>query len=188
MKNNLFIFFAPGLGGHHLANILSLTGSYEYTVDFTKYFDDVSKLNSQTAIAHNQIDHHAKTIYLYHFGDANDSKIKELIDQPNTQFLVIHHPKNNELALRRLEAWNKINLKNCPITLDIEKLYKPQILEKLYPSQWTTVMADELFNDFSLDQFFTKLENDLNVEILDKEFAKQVHVQWITNLRTALQQ
>jgi hypothetical protein len=187
MKDNLFIFFAPGLGGHHLANILSLTGKYEYTVNYSKYFLEYSA--KSTDHAHFQSNNHKKSIYLYHFGSADDSKVQELINQPNTQFLVIHLPQNNKIARWRLEVWNKFDSKGCHLaTKDIEKIYKPQILEKLYPGKWNTVMADELFSDTDPDQFLKQLENNLNVEILDKELAKRIHSQWISTLKNAYQQ
>ena len=185
MKRNLFIFFAPGLGGHHLANILSLTGTYEYIADYSKYFSEYSANLGQS---HFQNNNYKKSIYLYHFGSADDCKVQELINQPSTQFVVIHLPQNNKLARWRLDAFNKFDSKNFHLAIDIEKIYKQQILEKLYPGKWATVMADELFSDTDSDQFLKKLENNLNVEILDKELAKRIHSKWISTLTNISQQ
>lgn len=190
MKNNLFIFFPPGLGGHHLANILSLTGNYTYSVDYSKYFFDQP---SEPAFirgfnAHFKNSTNEETIYLCHFGSANDSKIMELINHPNTQFLVIHLPNKNILARWRFQLWNNIDLEKHHAAVDLEKIYKPQILKTIYPANWQVIMADDFFDDSNIDQFLNKLENILNVKILDKEFARRIHAQWILRLQNHYQQ
>jgi|694.fasta_scaffold82801_3 hypothetical protein len=178
--NNLVIVFFPGAGGHHLANLLSITGRYQYIVDYSRYF--VGGADSKHA--HYQDDSADNSIYLCHYGSADDSHI-EKISGPNTQFLVIHFPINNKLAWRRIEIYNKIKLRNFHFRHDLEKMYKPQHLEKLYPGKWSTVMADDLFSD-NTDLLFDKLENYLGIQFVDRELGSSLHLQWIKNISVCL--
>ena len=175
--NNLVIIYFHGTGGHHLANLLSITGRYQYTVDYSRYF--VGGADSKNA--HYQDDSADNSIYLCHYGSGDDSHI-ERISGPNTQFLVIHFPNNNKLAWRRIEIYNKTKLRNFHFKHDLEKIYKQPYLEKLYPGKWATVMADDLFSD-DTNLLFDKLESAVGVQFLDRELANSIHAQWIKNIK-----
>jgi len=181
--NNLVIIYFPGTGGHHLANLLSITGRYQYTVDYSRYFAS----DGQKYLPAHYQDHSAESsVYLYHYGSADDSQI-EKISGPSTQFLVIHFPTNNELAWRRIEInkWPSMNnnkLRDFHFKYDLEKIYKQPYLEKLYPGKWATVMADDLFSD-DTNLLFDKLESAVGAQFLDRELANCIHAQWIKNIK-----
>jgi len=190
MKNNLIIMFFPGLGGNHLANIISISKEYKnFKVDRSQYFNPSKKSNAHYNNA-NSISSNINTdnyIFLYHFGTADEDNIKKIIDtSTNYQFLVIGFPQKNQLAFKRMERKNEVDLRKYFIRYDLERLYKQQFLEKYYPGKWCTIFADDLFSNQNIEQFLTDLENKLEINILDRELAISIHNRWILNLEETL--
>lgn len=176
------IFQFPGLGGHHLANLIALSGRYNYVVDYSKYFDP----NYQSA-AHFETRSNDNSIVVDHFGSIDTVPLfREVSAMPNCQFIVIHFPRNNDLAWKRLNQFNAINMKKHHFRHDLEKIYKQEYLAKIYPGTWNTVMADALFDKTDVAQFIHSLESKLDIEISDRRLATSVHQQWLKNLENTL--
>ena len=185
MKNNLLIIFFPGTGGNHLANLISLSGQYNYAVDLSKYFSDNQQ--DQHTAHYYQPQATGNTIHWNHFGSNDDELTQTLLQSDNTSFLVIHLPVHNQLAWQRMEKINGVELRKFHFHHDLEKIYKQQDLEKIYPGRWNTVMADELFANHNLDQFFDSLEQKLDITIADRTTAARIHNQWLQNLESTLE-
>ena len=174
--DHLIIFFMPGLGGHHLANLFALTGRYRYRVDYSKYFT-----GQEHAHFFDKTDQ-SQTISLYHFGNAND----DLIDQvrnSKVNFVVIHWPTHNELAWRRLEKLNGPlrTPRMCDCVYDLTKLYKQKFLEKIYPGNWNTVMADDLFSP-NADTLVKQIESIAGPIQQHQSLVHDIHAAWINNI------
>lgn len=179
---NLLIFFAGGLGGNHLANILALSGRYVYPVNYARYHQGF-------AHAHHTIPHdkRPRTIHTFHFRN-DDQEIRNLLDQPGSQCVSIHLPVMNPLAWQRFEWYNKVKIQNSTIHWDLEKLYKQEYLAKIYPSQWCTVLADDFFQDQNIDQWLVPLEHHLDISISDRGIVQNIHSAWLNSVRASLQQ
>jgi hypothetical protein len=172
---NLVIFAFPGLGGNHLANLIATSGLFHYPVDYTKYFKD-TKSN-----AHYLVDTSIKpNIFLYHFGSANDQEISHLCASAPTKFLVIHFPLHNQLAKLRIKMSNNIDL-TSHFVYDLQKIYKSQFLEKIYPGEWFTVMSDDLFS-MDVNKIIRVIESILGSNLEQKKLIHDIHESWIAKL------
>jgi hypothetical protein len=179
MSNNLIIFYFPGLGGHHLANLIATSGQFYYPVDYSKYFEDTQ------ANAHYNIDTSiSPNIFLYHFGSADDQEISDLCARAPTKFLVIHFPCHNQLARLRIENFNGLDFTNHFVN-DLEKLYKSQFLEKIYPGEWFTVMSDDLFSK-DANKIIRSIEYILELNLEQTDLICRIHSQWILKLEKHL--
>jgi hypothetical protein len=176
LKNNLVIMYFPGTGGNHLANLIAVSKQYTYNVDYAKYFCPNKKIN-----AHYR-DNNDFSIFLYHFGSADEDNLQKIVNTPNSQFIVIGFPENNQLAWKRIKHFNKLNIIDYHFFHDLTKIYKQQYLEKIYPRNWNTIFADDLFSSNNTGQLLNDLEYKLNIDIVDKDFAISIHNQWISNL------
>ena len=185
MNDCLVLFFPPGLGGHHLANILSTSNKYPHDINFDDYF---SKL---TTNAHyyrfDEADDSQSIVLAPHFGNANDTRIRELQATKTVEFLLIHFPNLNQLAWRRYNSFNAKNrvefesMELYFVRHDLEKIYKQQFLSQIYGGVWNTVMADDLFSP-EIDKILDQLEQNLSIKFLDRPLVKKIHTQWLDNI------
>ena len=178
---HLILFYLPGLGGHHLANLISLSGDYVYSVDYSLYG---TKWNH--GAAHFEAQASENTIIHNHFGSADDDAIFDCLQHVTTQCLVITLPVANQLAQARINYYNKINFQNFHFYHDIEKIYKQQHLSKLYkpinPHGWVTVESDWLFDREKITCLVEKLEQDLNIIIPDHDLVCTFHNHWLDSI------
>jgi len=168
--NCLHIIFPPGLGGHHLANLISLSGQYKYDVDYDKYFQSLTK-------AHFEYQDQEPSIFLHHFGS------NSIRDSDCKNFLIIGLPETNQLAINRFNKCNYYGF-DRHITNDIRLIYKQHILDKIYKGNYNTIMADMLF-DTNAEQLIAQVEDKLQIVIENKLFAYRIHYNWIKNLQNA---
>lgn len=177
MPHKLIIFALPGLGAHHLANIVASCGRYNYPVDYTKYFlPTVTNAHFLCPVVSNP------DILMYHFGSANDREIDNLCQIHSTQFIVIHLPRTSELAWSRIESTNRIDTVENHVLYDLEKIYKQQFLSKVYPGQWNTIMADDLFSD-NVDKIIQSVESILNCRLDKRDLLCDIHKAWISKIK-----
>lgn len=164
----LHIVYPPGLGGNHLANLISLSKQYTYNVDYNKYYQTSKN-------AHFAIKGQKQSISLHHFGSNN-------IQNYNcNNFLCIAIPETNQLAINRFNRYNN-NTFLAHTKQDICLIYKQHILEKIYPGNWNTIFSDVLF-DTNAKKLITQIENKLEIVIKNKYFAFKIHNAWIRNLQ-----
>jgi len=172
----LIIMFPPGLGGNHLANVISLSGQYEFEVNFDKYFNESN---------HAHFNNHGKpkdsdiSIFLNHFGSADDDDIERLVAEYNCIFLVIGMPNSNDsVACHRFLSYNNL-VEPVHIIEDIKKIYKSNFLSKIYTGRWETVLSDDMFDISKAEAFINELEEKLEITFPNKEFAVTIHKKWI---------
>lgn len=191
--NNLLIMFYPGTGGHHLANLFSLSDKYVYPTDLNKYF---STVNRGTQAAHYALHYRDPTlersVFLYHFATGHlgtsgvsgfgDNLIEKLITMPGTQLVTIHFPINNQLVWNRMSKISGVDLKKFSCLAHLEVVYKQHYLERLYPGNWNTVFADDLFDTTKIDAFLDDLETKLDFNFTNRSLAIKIHTQWLENM------
>jgi hypothetical protein len=189
MKENLFVIFAPGLGGNHLSNLLSITHRFHRHCNFDLYkngminahitplsnLDQSKILQHQTALADNNnilCGHIAEYIWLKNNGF-------DLLF-PNRKFVTIGFPKIGTVAYQRL-----VNLKSYYLD---QYLFWEQ--STLYSQQCMELLFDEHdFFHIGSDDIFTKSVNgvvrfitDQLCTTVDPVQAQQLHTIWFENI------
>jgi hypothetical protein len=190
MKNYLVIFWPQGLGGHHLANIISTSDKYyNNSVDLEMYFG-AQKNNAHYGAFDGNYEN--SIILAPHFCNAEDDKIKHLQTNNQVEFLVIHMPNSNKLAWRRYNSLNgntQVKFERSEFVFvrnDIEKIYKQQFLSMIYGGVWNTVMADDLFSD-DIDVVLDQLQQNLNIKFADRPLIRKIHSRWLHNISSCLE-
>ena len=196
-QQNLFIVFAPGLGGNHLKNILSLDSKFFTNFDSSGYFqtqsDSGSKKNAHFSLVENlSLDSIAKNLeflinnknnifcchiaeYLW-FLDSDYSKHFK-----NRQFICMDMPENNTLSIDRVievSPW----MSNRYIFHEFSTLYSSKYLSRLFnETDWFHTSADLLFGDNINLLIDNLIQQGLSVDI-DRTVAQELHNAWLANI------
>jgi hypothetical protein len=174
---NVFVIFAPGLGGNHLANLIATDPRYysRATVDqyqTTKKYAHHSLNANLTTI---NITSYDNNVLCGHFGELYwlDRSLFE-----HKQVVIIEIPKDkNSFAYKRFQKYNH-GLSDY-IVEEQRSLYTPGIIESVTGiSDHYTIPAERVVNEISP----VDLLIDMNYDI-DKKTCEQMHKEWIkTNL------
>jgi len=174
---NVFVIFAPGLGGNHLANLIATDPGYysRATVDqyqTTKKYAHHSPTDNLTDI---KIESYDNNVLCGHFGELYwlDRSLFE-----HKQVVIIEIPKDkNSFAYKRFQTYNH----DLPeyIVEEQKSLYTPEIIKRVTGiSDYYTIPAENIVNETSP----VDLLIDMNYNI-DKKTCEQMHTEWIkTNL------
>jgi hypothetical protein len=192
---HLFILHAPGLGGHHLANLVALGDRYKRTVDYKGYkIQTLGGTHYGVAHAHFSNDLYGSNHYLHrvrsnvfntHLHNFMGSDPNNLY--PNKKFMVITLPNvdlNPELLpVKRFFRYNCYaeSGKRFQLYYDIEAIYKPTYLEKLVGAPVDIMKAEILFSK-NVPAIMNCIESSLDIKIVDKTLFNQIHLQWIEAL------
>jgi hypothetical protein len=189
MTKNIFVLFAPGLGGNHLSNIFSLDSSYRPRIT-DRVYDDQKKTahieiqNINLSSIEKNLDKlvDQNNVLCGHWSEYVCLKESNFIQHfPNRTFCVIQMPEVGSELCNRFFNWNK----NLPPWLfnEITLLYKKEHVTKLIgesDSPFVYIHPDLLCN-----RDIKVLINDVNnqgLEIqVDLAKAQEYHDKWITN-------
>jgi hypothetical protein len=194
-NRNLFVIFAPGGGGHHLANMLSLSEPFTSRITEDSYnnldgnahtltIQDMkpSRVRDNIDILKNQ-----SNVFCGHWLSYHQLKNSEFIDYfPNREFFVISVPtpnSTNTRALKRLLNYDK-TLGVSWIFYELSLLYRVEHLQLLCnepTATWRWVWPDHLFNDN-----ITILVEDLKSQGLDLNLnidqLQPLHTKWLQSI------
>ena len=196
-QQNLFIVFAPGLGGNHLKNILSLDSKFCNEFDLNEYFqtqtNDLSKknahfspvlnLNSDT-IAENLefLIANKNNIFCCHIAEYLwflDSEYNKYFN--NRQFICMNMPINNNLPGDRLMEFSPW-MNNRYIFHEFATLYSSRYLSKLFDeTDWFYTSADLLFGD-NINLVIDDLTQQGLALSIDRKVAQKLHNAWLSNI------
>jgi hypothetical protein len=194
-NRNLFVIFAPGGGGNHLANMLSL--SEPFTSRITQDSYDNLDGNAHTPTIQNMklscvrdnidILKNQSNVFCGHWLEYQQLRNSELIDYfPNREFFVITVPNpasTNTRALRRLLNYDK-TLSVSWILYELSLLYRVEHLRFLCNEPtaiWRWVWPDHLFDD-SITALVENLKSqglDLNLDI---DQLQPLHTKWLQSI------
>jgi hypothetical protein len=203
MTSNIFVVHAPGLGGNHLANILSLgddytarcdIADYDNKLDGTAHFGaskniEFDKLKDQVDLLKHQNNVFCGHVYQYY----SFTKTNLLKDNfHNRKYLVIQFPVVGSIAYNRMLNWNlgrpmsqEINLYPAVIS-DLGLLYKPDVIRTMFNEDKDTafylVDPDLLFNEDINVLFDSLTRQKFNISV-DRRIAHNLHTKWLDNLR-----
>jgi len=193
--NNLFILFAPGLGGNHLANLISLDSKFQ-----TRFTERTYKYMHHQVVTNNVFPAHValqnvrtdsiekmlptlinkSNVLCGHWLEYVMLKQSKFIEHfPNRSFCVIQMPNVNSLAYKRFE--NHCVNPMPWIYNELELLYKVENIAKLIDEVeskfyyiWPDMLTDKdirlLFEDLKIQGM------DLDI---DMEMAQHYHTIWV---------
>ena len=196
MNETLFIVFAPGLGGNHLANLIALGDRFKREVDYNKYHQkandahfakmaNLQLLYAGSNISNQDLENILNTTnifcghigeYLWFMQSSYYQKFK------NKKILIVDVPDIGTFAYKRFISYNKLNdyfyheQKTLYTRLNLSILFKETNLFNIN----STLIFDE--NSTELIRF---LEQEFNMNI-DKPMASDIHKNWINNIKHSL--
>ena len=174
---NVFVIFAPGLGGNHLANLIATDPRYysRATVDQYQTTKKYAHHSLNANLADINIISYDNNVLCGHFGELYwlDRSLFE-----HKQVVIIEIPKDkNSFAYKRFQTYNH----DLPdyIVEEQRSLYTPEIIKRVTGiSDYYTIPAESIVNETSP----VDLLIDMNYNI-DKKTCEQMHTEWIkTNL------
>ena len=189
MKENLFVIFAPGLGGNHLSNLISLTPRFYSSCDLTRYrpgmkdahFAQLGNLHPES-IKKNYRDlcdknnvlcgHIAEYLWL------QNNQLDKLFE--NRKFLAVDFPNKESKAHRRMTSLCSWYL-NDYIFYEHSTLYSQKYLKLLFNEHdFFHISSEDIFNK-SVQGIEKFIYEDLGTE-WDHDEAQRLHTLWFDNI------
>jgi len=200
---NLFIVYIPGLGGNHLANILSLSDKYATRFDPNSYNDQLfgnthSTLTTDVKLKINSIKTNLETLkkqnnifcghlYMYHQIMCLEKNL--IADNfPNRSYLVLQMPKVNTRAYRRILSWSVIQNQDEKISelpsmvADVSLMYYPNHVKTILneDADFYGINPDLLFAD-NIGFLLIALRKRFGITI-DRVLAQELQTKWLNSL------
>jgi len=174
---NVFVLFAPGLGGNHLANLISTDSRFQsrttldnYKNSNTKYAHhyDIENLNIE-----NKIQDYSGNVLCGHWGEFYWlGKSRDMF--PMKQIVIIEVPKyKNTFAYKRFQKYNNLD---DYMWQEQRTLYSMEVVEKCFGIKdiWT-ISSEEVINEVCcIDSL-----KDMNYDV-DEKLCNEMHQIWST--------
>jgi hypothetical protein len=197
--DNIFVMFAPGTGGNHLANLMSLDSRYAKRFDPSDY-DFTTNNNSDAHYA--TLHGGPENLNLYHpWIDINCIKLQKnilcghvleylqlknttnILEQlPNKAFVTIQVPTPGDRAHTRM-TWRYGKMDNYMLG-ELAVLYDAPNLKKIFDlpeiDVWHYVWPKDLFDD-DISPVLNQIQHVFGLD-LDQTLAQELHTKWLANL------
>ena len=187
----LFVIFAPGLGGNHISNLLSLTSRFHRDVDLESYdsiganahFGTIENLKLASVSAHIDVLTTTSNVLCGHLGEYIWLKQSGLAAKfKNKKFLIVSVPEKNTLAYKRLTKLLPVIGANEYFYQEQRTLYSQEMLEKIFEEQdFFNISAEMIFSD-SADELLTFIQTEFCTTI-DVLQATKIHQIWINKMK-----
>jgi len=202
MLANLFVVYAPGLGGNHLANILSLSNGYvsicnpsdyDNKLDGTTHFGEPKNIEFDKFKNLASTLQHQSNVFCGHVYQYDRVCREDLLTTyfANRKYLVIQFPQIGSRTYQRMLSWNlgislkqTANLRPSAVS-DLAFLYDPQVMRSILGEgkdiEFHKIDTDLLFNDdinLLLDNL-TKKEIEISI---NRDLAQDLHTKWLNHL------
>ncbi len=181
MLENLFIIFAPGLGGNHLANLIALSNRFNRKCDLSGYkpgienahVSNLANLQEEKLLTNLSELQNQSNVLCGHIAEylwIQDKNIDKFFT--NRKFLIISFPEKNSIAYQRL-------IKLCPHLIndywfyEQSSLYSQKHIEKLFDEH-------DFFN-LSAENIITENVNGI-VDFIKSELCTDINVSLATEL------
>ena len=175
MPEQINIIFPPGLGGNHLANLISLDKKYSLSVDFSVYDSDGPHVHQDVERINNNV-----KISLYHIGEfIHRCKLKNL--RTNSKNILISMPKmdSSDLSYQRMSSWAP-EYKNTFIYSNHAQIYSKFLIDKLLETPCVEINGSLIFQEDILPVLLILEKLDINT---DHTEAADYHVKWLDKIK-----
>jgi hypothetical protein len=173
--NQINIVYAPGTGGNHLANLISLGDRYSLSVDMSVYDSDVKN-------AHQLIPRQNKNVQIntYHMGRFVYQCTNQPVDLNSINILIQLPPfDKKDLAYQRMTYYWPV-FKNQFVFFESTRIYSTFLLSCLSKKNWCTINASCLFSEDL--KSITSILNQFDISI-NLDDAMVVHKKWLDKIQ-----
>jgi hypothetical protein len=190
ITENLFVIFAPGLGGNHLSNLLSLTERFNRNVDFSKYnnlidhahFSKIPNLKIKTIGDHLDELLTVNNVLCGHVGEYHWLKQSGIAEQfKNKKFLIVSLPSKDTLAYSRMTSLYPPMLDEY-FYQEQRWLYSQEILEKIFEEDDFFEISSEIIFSDNVSKLFEFIDCNFCTTI-DRVQAEDIHRLWINKIK-----
>jgi hypothetical protein len=170
---NVFVIFAPGVGGNHLANMIATDPQFKSRATIEQY--RAAKKYAHHSVMQNltnlQIDSYNNNVLCGHFGELYwlDRSLFE-----HKQVVIIDIPLDkNSFAYKRFQIKNG-NLSGYHVE-EQRSLYTPEMIKRVTGiSDYYTIPAESVVTNKSPVDLLIGMNYNV-----DKEICEQMHTEWI---------
>lgn len=188
---NIIILFAPGLGGNHLANIISTDPrfqprasvmSYQDSTTANAHFYDIQNLDLSALI---DIDRDKSHVLCGHWGEYYWAKIHNHLTQLiNRQLVIMRVPGVGSLAYDRMIKYT--NLISHYLIEEQRSLYTMDVVGKCMQEQDLAEVTTELMFSENIDGMLAGLSEQLALD-LDLPACRAMHAIWLEKIKKSLE-
>lgn len=189
---NIFVIFPPGLGGNHLANLLSTDSRFvtrSNSEDYSRHKENNAHTSPLQNLNIDDIDSildNTSNIFCGHFGESYWLEINRRLKKfKNKQFVIVTMPETQcSIAYRRYYKRNH-TLSNYYIE-EQRSLYTPLSIERMFNQIDIFVIRPEelLFTD-SVDRLNSFAVSEMAM-FLDRDECSKMHQIWINMIKNGV--
>ena len=180
-KKNVFVVFSPGLGGNHVANMLSTADGYLLRATAEQYAAHTDE-NAHFNENYYNLDFADTSLRIraMHFSEfiGHTDKIQTI---ENRQVLLLSLPRQVSLAYRRYQDYHK-NLMKAYLYEEQRLIYSQKVIEKLTDETDFIKLNTELVFDESINGFVDFIQNKMNIQLNISECEK-MHRTWFNKIK-----
>ena len=183
MNRNIFVLFSPGLGGNHVANILS-TDTNQFTIRFNDHTYLSSQKNAHTNYKNLQdvskYDNIKNNILCGHWGEMYWLKIHNLIDKfKNRQVLILEIPKKDTLAYQRFIEHTKLQEYFIE---EQRSIYSIELIQSSLNEKDFFVFPSEKIFAEDISEFLDFAKEEMNINV-DRKLCYNIHKLWMSKIK-----
>jgi hypothetical protein len=183
MKRNVFVLFAPGTGGNHLANLISTSDEFITRASLENYKNTKSKKAHFSGITNlgindiKNLDRSKNYVLCGHFGEFYWLELNNLKNKfKNRQIVLLQPPYNSELATRVYKQYNPPL--GAYYFAEQKSLYTIQVIQRLFnENDFFEISADDIFSD-DTSTILDLLNIKMNLNV-DSKLINEIHKVWI---------
>lgn len=180
MMQQINIVYAPGLGGNHLANIITLDEKYKLNLNLSTYDLPGENVHLQVERQNDKV-----KINTMHAGGFIQFNQHKLFDSESINILLsLPDPKAESIAYQRLTCWAP-EYKNNFIFSEYSSIYSTFTLSRISGCPMVSLQSSELFSENTqrLVNFLFKI--NITVDFLKVE---ELHKKWLSKMKIFIEE
>lgn len=178
---NIFVVFSPGLGGNHVANMISTADGYLLRATAEQYANHTDE-NAHFDENYYNLDFSDTSLRVraMHFSEfiGHTKKIQNI---KNRQVLLLSLPRRASLAYRRYQDYHK-NLMKIYLYEEQRLIYSQKVMERLTNETDFINLDTELVFSENINNFKDFIQNKMNIQLNTSE-CEQMHCTWFEKLK-----
>jgi len=187
--NNVFVLFAPGTGGNHIANLISTSDLYVTRATIREYQTHnqnnahVSEYKNLDLENIKNLEKPERLVLCGHWGEYCWLMINNQLEKfQNKKIVIVSVPTPGTLAYER---YTKSVPKDLYSIEEQRTLYTPAVIEKMFDeTDWFVFDPNWIFSD-NLENFFKFAKSEMALP-LDQSVCQDMHNIWFQNIKNLL--
>ena len=187
INRNIFVLFAPGTGGNHIANMLATDATFPSRTSADRYQSHDENNAHVSDINNLQVDQMVsipeRNVLCGHWGEYYWLWDRRWLDRfPNRQIVIVKLPQPGSTAYQRYQRFGP---SSQYLVEEQRSLYTPLVIEQMFgESNWFELDPDWIFCE-SLDGFFDFAKSDMDL-VLDQNQCVKMHRTWFDMIKQSI--